>query len=715
MNKKSMLFLVSIAIILIFIVTQVPTKSLTILSVDRIYLHERGVGEAGEELKGGWWRVTATTKDTANVRFIQLNHTKMEEEGKFVGDFPDDVVVQGEIYFSVWQSQEPYWVIPPKLVDTITVTPRMAGCYAGIFGEKDETVVAEPVTVSLWELDLAQKKVVVPFTVQALKISGENVASLTTDDPRAEQQGILPIYRFKFSYSDISSGEMTEKITFYNPQDTTEVVKLNLVWVFGDYDRYSWNENFLFVTSETGGPISSTNTFNIYDKRDIVEELDYTQGSDWSFYHYWFGGGNTFLGCGAAWAGLFPELGYGYDKLIHTWDDGTVKPTVMVGIFERCIGEGYVSEAKDVWDMYQYAGWYTPAPDNGEGVDAEDWWNKRYPTQPNIYSDRENLKPTGLSICNYLASSVYPPNHKSENLQYHHIPFERRNPDYWGHGCEGDIPSEYKVYMPTAARSWLFTLDVSTEIVDTVVVEQNYIDVELQDFNLDRSIVYASDEATVTVELHNKSPYRGAASVGISPPDALRFTCTITGGDGSLTFEADEPKTVTFKILNKGLLTEDQTGTFTFKVVNDEPRTTAQKQFDLTFKAGLAIPKTQLNATVLDADSNQPLSGILVQAWWGLNEEHYQSASTHEGLAIINMEYYDGTVRIVASDSAGVYASQEKTVSVHEGSNKVTFRLVKGDVVFAGFPWWLTIIIVIIAGAVIIMYAIQRKKGGDET
>lgn len=713
--KKKPLMLLVLALVALALFSYIGKLPLEVLSVDRIWLYERGVGEAGEELEGGWWRVLATTKSTADVRFIQLNHTKMEEEELYADDFPQDVVVQGEIYVSVWQSQEPYWVIPIKHIETITVTPRTVGTYYshsglewGFVKDEREGAVVEPVVVSLWELDLAQKKVIVPFTVEALKTSGENVGPLQTDDERA-QEVTAGKYNFEFSYSDISSGEMSTKIVFYSPNDATEAVKLNLIWTFGDYDRYSWTENFLFVTSETAGPISSINTFGVADLTAIRTELTAQSNDLWTFNNYWFGGpaasnavfkGTTYTNTPGT---TDPEEFRGYLEL---WDDGTPKPVVRYGLdIEEadylCEGYGYGG----VHNLFEYPGWYAPTSDNGEGIEVSEGWYYRYPTAPNIYSDRDNLKPKGLSICNYLASDTIAPVTEAA-----HIGFQRKTLDYWGYGFEGDIPDEYKVYMPTAARSWLFTLDVSTEIVDTVVVQQNYIDVELSDFTLDKTIVPAGEEATIVTELHNKSPFRGAVSVGITPPEDLIFTCTISGGDGSVTFEADETKTVTFTVLNKGLLTEDVSGAFTFKAINEEPRTTALREFELMFKAGAGVPKTKLHVTVLDADTNAPLSGILVQAWWGLDEQYYLSASTAEGLAIINMEYYEGIVRVSASDPSGKYLSQEQpSVSVSEGDNYLTFKLIEGTEP-PDYSWLLWIFLAGFATVTVIVIIKKRRS-----
>jgi hypothetical protein len=681
---------------------QVP---MSVLSVDRIYLAERGVGSAGQELSGGVWRVLATTKDNTEVKFLSMNDSSMSGEGIYSGDFPSDVDVTGSIYVQVSQEDKPYYFVPIVKVGDVTVCPSQAGTSytAGSTPSQVSGISTTPVFASIWKLDMARKQVYIPFRVVVAKTFGENTGYFQTSDPKATQLTSVAYqpYKIVISQSAIVNGEQSSIIVFTNPKDSSETVKVNLVWSFADYDQYSLNTPLMFVTASGGGPIEAYNTFNGYDETAIIEQLNWQSGSAWTFNNYWFGGGNAFLGTSQRQGGLGD---------VATWTgpiaNGVVKTSnVWVTEYVDLLCEGYVSGTTRTNGIYEYPGWYAPFPDNGEGQAASvNPQNLRYPVQAQLTSDYSS-KPVGYGVLNYLASNV-----KAPISNQVHTAFSRVNPDVWGHGKAGyaGAVAFYQLFMPIAARNWLFTLDVSTEACDTVVVQQSYIDVAIQSFSIDKTTLQVGETATVTAILKNNAGFGGTASVGLLSPGSLQMVASTTGGDGNLAFAAGETKTVSIQVKNTGMADADTSGSFTFKVTNTEGRITASRAFDLLFKAGLSIADSQVLVKTLAAATGQPVGGLTAKIEYGQNSM-IQGSTGANGETLLNLQKYDGTVKITAFDPSQKYLSQSQTVAVKAGVNgPFEFRLEQGvDVGGFDLTW-------VLFGAVALMgFALvftQRRK-----
>jgi len=717
MNKQQKKYLlIGIAILVLFALGSTLFSG-EILSVDRIWLHQRGVGQAGDELKDGVWRITATSQST-KVQFLQINEDVMKANQEEIGDFPSDLDVNGEIYVTVSQPYNPYWVIPVNDLGIVEVVPQMQGVH--LTNGPSGAYLADSDKVRLWSLNLAQKKVVIPFEVTAAKIIGENTGWLKTDDPRGKQitnQEGWVIYSFEISQSDIVAGDLSE-IIFYNPNDSTETFKINLQWAFGDYDRYSWDENFLFVTPENIDNLSPTQeiTFLASNEQAIRSQLNWQSGNDWTFCRYWYGGGNVFQGTAIYEAGLFGDK----VEVSYKVHEVNGKPFPFIDINKgqasipslKLLSEGFVSGTTEATDIFEYAGWYTPhnnAVEKPPSISSpNDWKNWRYPLTPNVFADTAST-PIGKGILNYLAGS-----NKAPVTGYTHSAFPRRNPDIWGSGIGGNIGvnGQIGVVLPSAARSWLFTLDISTQLVDTVVVREDYINVDItQPLSFDRYTLNAGETATGTVKLRNTSPYSGTVSVGIQSPDNLKYTAEISGGDGAMDFNAGEEKTVTFTIKNTGLLDEQLSGTFRFSVTNQQPRETASQSFSMTFKPGLGIPNSLLDITTMDAETGTKVSGIAINARYGVNSESSRSGTTSNGECVLDLGKYEGPVTVVASDYQGRYNSKEVVVQVKAGNNPLTIHLIPKGSASLPFDWTFFLVGSAVVGIALLVFMYWRKKG----
>jgi len=711
LNEQNKKYLVVAVILVVFVALGTSLFSAEVLSVDRIWLYERGVGSEGEELQGGVWRVTATTSDT-KIQYLHLNDQTMEANQQYSGDFPSDVDVNGMIYVKVSQPYNPYWIIPITDLGTIEVVPEMQGIH--IVDGATGGVAADSVKVRLWSLNLAQKKVIIPFEVVAAKTLGENSGYLKTDDSRAKEvidaEG-YQAYQFEISQSDIVDGQLSQ-IPFYNPLDTSETMKFTLQWVFGDYDKYSWNENLLFVTAEDVEDVTPRTeiTFLASNEQAIKSQLSWQSGNDWSFCRYWYGGGNVFKGSSQKAIGsLF--TGTIIDG-IPGKSQGLVRAPPPSATLEH-LAEGFKSRTTTQIDIFEYPGWYTPnkhaveVPDNWE--EPNDWMYWRRPLTPNVLSDTAS-NPEGLSILNYLASSV-----KAPVTGLVHTPFPNRNPDVWGEGVGGYIGTEGRiaVLLPTAARKWLFTLDVSTQLADTVVVLQDYIDVSIvTPLSFDQTTLSSGETATGTVKLKNNSPFSGVVSVKIDSPNNLKYTTTISGTGSALSFGAGEEKLLNIQVTNTGLLDEQETGTFKLTVTNQEPRETASQSFTMTFKPGLGVPNSLLAVTTKDADSGAKISGITLNARWGVDNEHSRSATTSNGEATLDLDKFEGPVTVVAKDYTDTYESEETVVQVEPGTSTLTFHLIKKTTPGgSGLDWSLVVLVLGVSSiAAMSLFGLRRKR-----
>lgn len=384
-------------------------------------------------------------------------------------------------------------------------------------------------------------------------------------------------------------------------------------------------------------------------------------------------------------------------------------PYVFQG--KTLLSEGYVSGATQTTGIYQYPGWYTPKEGCVENptVFVSDWHFWRYPLTPNVRANTQS-QPDGLSILNYLPSSVVAP---VSGLT--HTPFSRQSPDVWGEGCGGTIGvnGQIGVSLPTAARSWLFTLDVSTELADTVVVRQDYIDVSIsKSLTFDQYTLNAGETAIGTVTLKNNSPFGGVVSVYIESPDSLKYTTSISGTDGALFFAHGEEKALTVKVTNNGLLDEEASGTFKFSVTNQQPRETASQTFKMTFKPGLGVANSLLAVTTKDADSEAKLSGINIRASYGVDGGLSRTGSTENGECVLDLGKYEGPVTVSAVDYSGKYESEETVVQVQPGTTALTLHLIPvgSGAGPEGVDWFTAIVILGVGVAVVFALMSWRKR-----
>lgn len=727
MERKRLAILAVIALISIVAVSFVIVPQFSVFTVQKVALQQRGVGNPGQVLQGGYWRVFATTQGAENVNFLTLNQTVMQQ---YAGsDYPPDIAVLGSVTFGIYQNQPPFWRIPMYKVEDLTLHP---GATASKRIEKDSTYKVESMKVSIWRTDLSAKELVIPFTISILKTQGSKLGSLVTNYPGATKitSSSGDAWQFSISGRQVSDFSQPSIIDFYNPQDSNQRVRISLQFIVGD-PSYQWTQDWVAVTPQNGGSLSN-NVFDAFNLGAIEDQLNYALGKSFNFANYWFGGG-SWLGEGS-WLGLAgthygPATQPGVPTLqMQTWSDGTKSPlfTVLasgVGFSYQPATFGVDNEGYD-YDRTtvdpnapKFPGWYCPAPGNHEGIsNIPDWQLYRLPTAPTVYNNQETLNPVGLSVVNFLQQSYAGGVVKSA---VHNVDYL----NYWGQGSgSGAVgvgqTNAIAMRMPTAAYSWSYTMDVSTELVDSVVVQQNYPQVSIENFGVDRQYVDAHTSALATLKIKNNSPYGGAVSVGVAIPDALKNTIVINGGDSQLYLTAGETKDIVFQITNTGnLAVQSSAVQFTCSVWGMAPGTSPMtRTFSLVFNAGLTQSTTRLQVITKEQDTNMPINGLTVKVQYGQIGNDFQTLSTTDGSIEFDLGGASGSVTVYITDNTNRYNPYTEYFNINSATlnQKIVYLTLIGgsqgtNPVLQYLVWIVAIIVVVLVVAAAILY--KKKKG----
>jgi len=696
---------------------QINLNPNSVWAVSNINLEQRGVQSGNGVLDGGDWRVIGTT-DSADIQFLTLNQTTMKNLPGAAQGFPPDVAVQGSVTFGIVQNFNPYWHIPFTKIEDITVYPQTDGTYKL---NPDPAHFVPPLTVSLWRTDLANKELIIPFSVGILKTGGSKLGTLVTDYPGATlvHGATGDYYNFALSFRSIAQGQLSSVINWYNPQDPTQKVQMKLLFTVGG-SEYDWTQDWIVVTEKDGGQIFPNNVFPYSSLNQIEQELNPAFASPTNFRSYWFGGGNWLSHGHTDFGG--PIAGTPSRLMVQA--DGSVTPAYVLitppyGSHAYIDDEGYSYPTSNTNQDFDFPGWYVPSPQNQEGVTGQnvpsDWWNYRMPAAANVINDKNNLQPNGISIVNFLAQQTISGVNKPA------VP--PQNPNLWGYGGSGTVGNNAPglgVAIPKAARSWTFQLDVSTDLVDTVVVTQNYVHVQITNFQCDRTTISPGDSAIVTVTLKNTNNFAGTVSQGFNMPSNIAGACAISGGDGLLPFSAagqsGDTQTVTLYIKNTGNIVQDTPVTFTYTVINSNGDTTDSKQLQLTFKAGLGVPDTMLTINCLVQDTNEPVDGLKVTVYYGQTGTLSQTLDTDGGVARFDLQKETGACTLKITDPAGRYRDVSDFFNVAPGENSKTYHFSTGPAPPSPkAPWWQTYWLYIVAAivaaiAVVAVAAVAKKR-----
>lgn len=254
------------------------------------------------------------------------------------------------------------------------------------------------------------------------------------------------------------------------------------------------------------------------------------------------------------------------------------------------------------------------------------------------------------------------------------------------------------------------------QLASSVAVQEDYIDVKIESFSIDRTTINPDETANINVTLKNYSPFSGTVAHGISVPQEVDATCFVIGGSGEEYFYANQTKNLTLKIDYSGLLAEDKNINLTYKITNDEPRTTDERTFTITLKAGLGIPDTVIEVKAFNSDTKESVGYVDVDVNYGLNlEEFHKSNYSNNGQVTVNLGKYTGLAEVIVSSNHR-YEPQNLTVNLNNGITPLSFELVPTETIPSDTStdnnWFLIGIIIIVAVALLVGIIIGSHRGG---
>jgi len=326
-------------------------------------------------------------------------------------------------------------------------------------------------------------------------------------------------------------------------------------------------------------------------------------------------------------------------------------------------------------DVYDYPGWYHPPPE------VDHYCDKIYPFAPDLYYSYPNgaepngTRPAGLSLCDYIAAEKVNVPQKAEfdsstGMYYsmfkeaQKLPYASRitylNPydaNCYAFGRPG--VTDYVAHLPLGSRSWVFTMDISSELADAIIVIEKYLDVKIENFKGGNVEVQPKSSVTLTMDLVNTLDLDGHVQLVIKVDKPIPFDVS---GTGLIYFKAKEKKvgyTVTITNAYSDTIREKITGNFKLVVWNGE-KETSSVSFQLTFLPGAGLPNTGLS--IRTVNKNNPSEGIYsvsITVVYGANKEKTKTGITGErGYCSITLDSpYEGYVDIYAVDNFGRFRS----------------------------------------------------------
>jgi len=761
MNKKHLLVVALVVGMLLGFVVGVFFRfvyPLSLWGVSQLYLEKTG-SPIGEEYKGAVWRVVSDTLMT-EFKPVTFNETLVKNVN--LTALPSNVKINSEIQVNVWQSNEypPYWYVPWRKINSepITVIPKTYGTLRywdvlnGIQFKQlrkpiyNEEISIEPVQVDVYTLDLDKAELHVPFLVRVTKTVGANTGPLIPSE-YTEYLSSKDAYLIDISTTSITKNQQYSRdITFTNSKDSSEWLKMSLKFTIGDDTVISkpfTTTNILTIQPVGGGvPICPQNTFsgseNDYSTTLMPILLGWTEGyySPTAYYYYWMGDPND----------VFQNIFKGnvlynipgskqfsvYYNHFNKWFDGTTQPVI-----NDLLAEGLLTGTDITCNIYDYPGWYHP-PTN-----VDHFWDKIYPISPDIYNsfpedvEPNGTRPKGLSLCDYIASQeIYAPKEAKIDNVYdprtaHSVfgkvpkPYLPRinslNP-YGDYYAFGKPPLDnYIAYLPLSSRSWLFTMDISSELADAIIVSEKYLDVSIENFKGGNVEIQPGESATLTMDLVNKLNLKGGFELIIKVDKAIPFEVS---GTGYITFEENETRKNDYKVIvkNSYLIGEKITGNFKLIAWNGE-KETSSVSFWLTFLPSAGLPNTGLSIRCVNKNNpSEGIMGVSITVFYGTDKTKTKSGYTGEkGYAPITLDLpYEGYLDIIAVDNYGRFYSTNKTDQYVSPARKNEFTIEMtpiGEKEFDLLEWIKQNLQYIIGGSIGIIgivigaYAVKRKRG----
>jgi hypothetical protein len=711
MNKKHAIALALVVGILMGLLVGMffrPPEKLSVWGVSQVNLIKEGEPKNGRYV-GAVWRVIGDTMymNVSTAKFDQkvvqaVNPSALSPKGVAVN-------ITGRITFRVWQSSvyPPYWEVPFIKVNDkpILVAPKTYGIeayydYWNLYGYKpilDKHT--EPLYVDVYTLDWSNARLHIPFFFQAAK---DGVGYLV---PNKYTQKILNTYLIDICPSQLGINQnVTADIILTNPKDDSEWMKIHIIFpiVIPEYiDKPFAADGFLTIQPPNGGvPVSPSNTF--IGKANEVTGAGgtlyaifngWTPGNynPWAYYWYWFGDSSgrkadetMFKGNAILWIRDMNIPSCYYENFPRWGEDaGEANETTAACIWgywgkwwllsegQMIYGDTYGAGPKS--QVFDYPGWYHNFSD-------PDGWRKLYPIQPQLYysypevddplkEPKYGTKPEGLSLCDYIrATYVKVPQKATLSGSNYTSSFSLSSPSpkpslkpisclnpYNPGLYAGGVPevTNFVAHLPLAGASWAVWIDISSELADAIVITENYLNVQIQNFRISNNEIQPGSSVTLTMDLVNKLNIPGYINLEITCRESIQYQVS---GTGIIDFSANEIKkdyrVYIYNTLSQ-TISQKITGHFTLAVWNGE-QYTSSVNFELTFYPGAQLPNTGISVRCVNKNNpSEGIQSISITIIWGTSKERVARGVTVSGgyASIPLPEPYEGKIDIYASDN----------------------------------------------------------------
>jgi hypothetical protein len=733
MSKKHVVALALVVGILMGLVVGVffrPFAKLTVYSITDIDII-RNPQLVGKEWVYGIWRVYGSTDET-QLTILEKELTINNDVLRNFGAINSSMFASSSLYVKISVTDKPYWLLPLQYVGRYLVTPKTcgfnyweSGLSWGIEKDTRQGAVVDAVYADVYKVESHPRVLVIPFAVTAIKRTYSGDIMLKTDYPYARNDSANKRWIIEIT-DDLTSYTAPFTITFYNPNDRRENFNITLDHILSKskgYETLGPVENgFLIVTENaTKCVIDNYNTF-VKDLTKLEALIRWESQNPWKYGYYWFGGGDVFQGTTSRMERYHPVK---YTGPITAWwgndeykgiSTGCVHFTVSPYIYDIPLAEGYYITGEK-WNIpEEYPGWYHPHDTSEPGainISDSDWATRIFPIRPSVLSD-QNTKPYGLSLVNYLAAKdIWAPVTNKRKGDFPEVVLDRIKTNVNNEGYGVDFKgAKYKIYCPLNTYHWAFNLDISSELVDTILVYEPKPKPKIVSYDYPKEKIVPGYKYYITVTIKNEGD-SGLVGVGIMiPPDCPLH---VVSGTGYVAMEASEIKDITITIENLGTLSKDTE--FTVKLITgNEYEITDSRTFSLLSSAGVGVEKTSVQVICIDALDKHEVNGLNVEVRekYGNFRYVHTTGEAGDGTALFDLGYFEGTIIVRVYDPANIYLETESEEHyVKAGNNPITVTVYRSGYNVIDWQKYLPYIIggsIGIIGLAIGVYAVKRRR-----
>lgn len=458
LNRKAVLAVALVIVILILTYTKLYVPKLAIMSVSEVKIYPKtgSVDPATGEWSGTFWVITGLVNAEETYSFYKFDEAQSKTGDNKVGD--KTIVPKATIEVTLTPGQ-PYYERALRRTP-IKVTPRAADweLLEGKFWYRSGEKIVSPMVVDTWQFSELSWNLYTPFTVTVKKTAGQN--------------------QFTQTYTDNTIGGV-KTFQVVNPYDSKEKLLVTNLGKLGTGYQIAL-DNVLIVANKDY-------IFRFSD--DLKRTIEVDQRSD-SYSYYWYGSQRYTVGT-----------------------EVEARPPLAS------------------WECNNYPGWDLS-------------YMLISPRKPDVFSDDLYSTPKGQSLMNYLLT-------KGFSL----IP--KTDIDIWKQGYEITSDNKLKVYLPRASVSSLITMQISTELADSVVYSPIIGEFRITDIKWESGQIKPkiSDKQNlyVTVKQIADVTATGTVWTEVSPSTSQ---VTVTPKTDTITLSKDQTHTFKFEVKNLGVAAE---------------------------------------------------------------------------------------------------------------------------------------------------------------